>query len=95
MSEILRTVKMSDEQADRIYAALESDDSAFLARIIQDFLERHALQRAKAWSEICRIAGVDREKEGVKVSHLTKEILVYKKSDEEEGEVWKVEGGKR
>jgi hypothetical protein len=91
MSEILRTVKLSDEQADRIYAAVESDDSAFLARIIQDFLERHALQRAKAWSEIYRIAAVDREREDVKVSHLTKEILVFKKADDKEGEVWKVQ----
>ncbi len=81
MSDVLRTVKLTDEQMDRIYSVLESDNAQFLARLMQEFLQRQALEKAKAWSEVVRIANVDRDTEDVRVSYVTNEIIVSKKKE--------------
>ena len=92
MSDILRTVKLTDEQADRIYGVLECADAKFLARLMQEFMARNALEKSRAWSEIARIAQVDRDTEECVVSYATNEIIVKKKSEQKpEGtETWKV-----
>ena len=91
MSDILRTVKLTDEQAARIYSALESDDAQFLARIVQEFLQRQALEKKKAWQEVCRIAEVNRETEDVTLSYVTNEIIVMAIKEEASDEkVWHV-----
>ena len=84
MSDILRTVKLTDEQAARIYSGLESDDAQFLASIVQEFLQRQALEKKKAWQEVCRIAEVNRETEDVTVSYVTNEIIVRARKEKEE-----------
>ena len=82
MSEILRTVKLTDEQADRIYAVLECADAKFLARLMQEFMARNALEKSRAWNEVARIAQVDRDTEQCIVSYATREIIVKKKSEQ-------------
>ena len=92
MSDILRTVKLTDEQADRIYAVLECAEAKFLARLMQEFMARNALEKSRAWSEVARIAQADRDTEECVVSYATNEIIVKKKSEQKpEGtETWKV-----
>ena len=91
MSDILRTVKLTDEQAARIYSGLESDDAQFLARIVQEFLQRQALEKKKAWQEVCRLAEVNRETEDVTLSYVTNEIIVMAIKEEASDEkVWHV-----
>lgn len=82
MSEVLRTVKLTDEQADRIYAVLECAEAKFLARLMQEFLARNALEKSRAWSEVARIAQVDPLTEECVVSYATNEIIVKKKSEQ-------------
>ena len=82
MSDILRTVKLTDEQADRIYAVLESAETRFVARLLQEFLTRNTLDRKRAWSEVHRIAEVDSLTEECFVSYATNEIIVKKKSEQ-------------
>lgn len=91
MSDILRTVKLTDEQADRIYAVLESADTKFVARLLQEFLTRNALEKKRAWSEVHRIAEVDSLTEECFVSYATSEIIVKKKSEKkEDSRIWEV-----
>lgn len=85
MSDILRTVKLTDEQADRIFAVLECAEATFLARVMQEFLARNTLERRRAWSEVRRIAQVDPLTEECYVSYATSEIVVKKKSEKREG----------
>jgi len=82
MSDILRTVKLTDEQADRIYAVLECAEAKFLARLMQEFLARNALEKSRAWGEVARIAQVDPLTEECVVSYATNEIIVKKKSEQ-------------
>lgn len=92
MSEILRTVKLTDEQADRIFSVLECAEATFLARVMQEFLERNALEKARAWSEVHRMAEVDPLTEKCVVSYATREIIVKKKSEQkpEDSGTWEV-----
>lgn len=95
MSDILRTVKLTDEQADRIYAVLECADAKFIARLIQEFMARNALEKKRAWSEIARIAQVDPLTEECAVSYATNEIIVKKKTEQkpEGSKTWEVMEG--
>ena len=95
MSEILRIVKLTDEQADRIHAVLECAEAKFLARLMQEFLARNALEKKRAWSEIARIAQVDPLTEKCVVSYATNEIIVKKKSEQkpEDSKTWEVVAG--
>ena len=92
MSDILRTVKLTDEQADRIYAVLECVDARFVARLLQEFIARNALEKKRAWSEVHRIAEVDSLTEECFVSYATHEIIVKKKSEQkpEDSKTWEV-----
>ena len=91
MSDIVRTVKLTDEQADRIFAVLECGEAKFLARLVQEFLVRNALEKKRAWSEVARIAQVDRDTEECVVSYATNEIIVKKKSEKQEAsKTWEV-----
>ena len=91
MSEILRTVKLTDEQADRIFSVLECAEATFLARVMQEFLARNTLERRRAWSEVRRIAQVDPLTEECYVSYATSEIVVKKKSEKrEDSNIWEV-----
>lgn len=85
MSDAMRTVKLTDEQADRIYAVLESAETRFVARLLQEFLTRNTLDRKRAWSEVHRIAEVDSLTEECFVSYATNEIIVKKKSEQKPG----------
>lgn len=82
MSEILRTVKLTDEQTDRIFSALECLDARFLSRLVQEFMMRSALEQKRAWSEVNRIANIDPLTETCHISYATNEIVVKKKSEE-------------
>ena len=91
MSEILRTVKLTDEQTDRIFSALECLDAKFLSRLVQEFMMRSALEQKRAWSEVRRIAQVDPLTEECYVSYATSEIVVKKKSEKrEDSNIWEV-----
>ena len=91
MNDILRTVKLTDEQADRIFSVLECAEATFLARVMQEFLERNALEKARAWSEVHRMAEVDPLTEKCYVSYATSEIVVKKKSEKrEDSNIWEV-----
>lgn len=91
MSDILRTVKLTDEQADRIFAALECAEAKFLARLMQEFMARNALEKKRAWSEVYRIAEIDLPTEECHVSYATNEIVVKKRSEKREGSnTWEV-----
>lgn len=81
--EVLRTIKLSDEQSDRIFAALESDDPKFLAQLIQEFLQRHTLEVRKAWTEVHRIANCDPQTETCEVSYITNEVIVRRRGANE------------
>lgn len=92
MSEILRTVKLTDEQADRIFAVLESEGTKFVARLLQEFLTRNTFERKRAWSEVHRIAEVDSLTEDCFVSYATREIIVKKRNEQkpEDSKTWEV-----
>ena len=81
--EVLRTIKLSDDQSDRIFAALESDDPRYLAQLMQEFLQRHALEVRKAWSEVHRLATCDQETEVCEVSYITNEVIVRRRGPKE------------
>ena len=83
MSDILRAVKLPDKQSDRIYVVLECVDATFVARLLQEFMARNALEKKRAWSEVHR--------EEFFVSYATGELVVKKKSEEkEDSEIWEV-----
>lgn len=92
MSEILRTVKLTDEQAERIFSVLECAEATFLARVMQEFLERNALEKARAWNEVARIAQVDPLTEKCVVSYANREIIVKKRNEQkpEDSKTWEV-----
>lgn len=84
MSEVLRTLKLDDDQYSRINAILSSEEPENIGRVLAAMLRSLALEREKAWDEVYRIASVDRDTERVQISHVTKEIIVLRKSKEDE-----------
>jgi hypothetical protein len=86
MKQPIRTIKLSQDQMDRIQADLECDDSETLAQIFADLLAKLALRKSRAWNEIRRIAELDGSKEYVEISFIDNAIVVLPHGDAE-GEI--------
>ena len=84
--EVIKTVKLTDEQADRLFAVLEGASAKFIARLMEEYMQRHALEVSKTWREVARIAGVDLATHKLQISYVTNEIIVreLEKDDEDE-----------
>jgi len=83
-STVLRTVQLSQEGYERIVADLDATDIKNLTPLITGLMMDLALKREKAWEEVARIANVNRETEKVRISYVTKEILVMAKGADDE-----------
>lgn len=83
---VVKTVKLTDEQADRLFAVFEGDSAKYLARVLEEYSQRHSLEVSKAWREVARIAEVDLETHKVQISYVTNEIVVreLEKGDKDE-----------
>ena len=83
---IVKTVKLTQEQSDRLFAALEGASARFIARLMEEYMQRHALEVNKAWREVARIAEGDLALHKFEVSYMTNEIIVreLEKDDEDE-----------
>jgi hypothetical protein len=86
MKQPIRTIKLSQDQMDRIQADLECDDSETLAQIFADLLAKLALRKSRAWNEIRRIAELDGSKEYCEISFIDNTIVVLPHGDVE-GEI--------
>ena len=83
---IVKTVKLTDEQADRLFAVLEGASARFIARLMEEYLQRHAMEVSKAWREAARIAEVDLATHKLQISYLTSEIIVRELEEGDEDE---------
>lgn len=73
---VVKKVKLTDEQADRLFAVLEGGSAKYLARVLEEYLQRHSMEVSKAWREVARIAEVELETHNVQISYVTNEIVV-------------------
>jgi hypothetical protein len=81
MKKLLRTVQLDDEQYSQIVGVLEADNPRSIATVLKHLMQQLAKDKARTWSEMGRLAGANMEKEIIELSHLTKQIVVYERSE--------------
>ncbi len=84
MAELLRSVQLDDEQYSRFVGTLEADNPRSIALVLKHLMQQLAKDKARAWTEMERLASVDREKEVTELAHVSKQILVFERTNQDD-----------
>lgn len=79
MPKLLRAVQLDNEQYSRFVGVLEADNPKSIALVLKNLAQQLAIDKDKAWTEMERLASVDRENEFIELSHVAKQILVWER----------------
>lgn len=72
-----KRISLTDDQYSRALGILEADSPLAIAMVVKHLMQQLAKDKVRMWEEFYRLAGVDREKALLELSHTTKELLVY------------------
>ena len=79
MGKLVKTVELDDEQYSRFLGVLEADSPRQIAMVMKHLMQQLSKDKVRAWEEMYRLSGVERDKHILELSHATKELLVYER----------------